>query len=583
MLEEIPEQSELRQSWNELALTMECPEVFYTFEWAMAIQRTYRASLAPLVIAAYEGESLIGLVALATRIGNGDVVFLTADTADYCDFLSRVDRRQELVEAVLSELKKRKIRRLALANLPADSPSVDALTRAGAKCGYHLYSVPAYFCARVVLGSIEERAQVKQTVTSKKRLRRNIRELEKRGTVRIQHDAEWEKISPALQVFERAHIARFLETGRISNLVRTERRAFLNELARELSSAGWITLSRLFVGSTIAAWNYGFRYAGTWFWYQPTVNSKYGDFSPGYCLLARIIALAADSSEINTVDLGLGEEEYKHRFATANRPTLYCRLNQSSADHARAIVRHQAGAVAKASPRIESSIRAAISHLAGLKTRLRSEGFWRLTKWFVRRTADWLFGFDNVAFFEWPEVSHASVGSTTIRQLDSDLVGAAAIQYADDAATLRYLMRSAQRLQSDNVEGFALVTGDEIPVHICWAKDFEGFEMAELDRRLHAPCQNAVMIFDCFTPPGARGHGFFAEAITSVGHQLRSRDKSPWIFAAATNQASMRGIEKTAFIYKFSLGRKRFLFFSRIKDTIPAYASKEITLSAPAQ
>lgn len=581
VMEEIPEDPALRQSWNKLARAMEHPEVFYTYEWAIAIQRTYRASLAPVVCFAYQGDSLAGIVALATRVGTGEVVFLATDTADYCDFLSELDVRQKFVEAVLCELKNRKIAKLALANLPADSPSVSAVSIACKRYGYHLYSVPAYHCARVILGSVEEREKLKQSVASKKRLRRNLRELEKLDSLSLQHDSEWEKIGPVLQIFSRAHVARFLETGRISNLLRPERRAFLSELACELSASGWICLSRLFVGPTTVAWNYGFRFSGSWFWYQPTVNSRYGDFSPGYCLLAKIVEEACDSPDISVVDLGLGEEEYKHRFATSNRRTLYCKLNQSLFHHFRSLVRHRAGLIAKASPRIERSIRSVISRHKAFSARLRRKGLLKVMKVCVGRIRSRLFGLDKVAFFEWSAASYVPASSTLLQPLDSDVVGAAAIYYGDDNDTLRYLMRSAQRLQSGTGEGFALLSPEGVAVHFCWVKDFEGFEMAELKRKPQAPSVNAVMIFDCFTPRPVRGHGYFSQAASAVACRFVSRGKSPWIFAAATNHTLLRGIRKSFFTYKFSLERTTFPFFRPIKHSIPVYPTEKVAGSAP--
>lgn len=153
--------------------------------------------------------------------------------------------------------------------------------------------------------------------------------------------------------------------------------------------------------------------------------------------------------------------------------------------------------------------------------------------------------------------------------LESEILGAAAVQYGNDPASLRFLMRSAQRLRSGEGQGFVMVTAEGNPVHFCWARDFEGFHMAELDRVLKAPSENAVMIFDCFTPSATRGHGFFPEALGMLAQELDSKSKSAWIFGAATNSASVRGIEKTGFQYRFTLGRKRILFWSRPNDSVP--------------
>ena len=572
VLEEIPEDPGLRQSWNELALRMERPEVFYTYEWAIAVQRAYGDSLTPFILLAYEGESLVGVVAFAgKKTGDGDLVFLTSNTADYCDFLSEPGRRHEFVEAVFRELKRQKTGKIVLTNLPADSSSVAAISSVASSFQYHLHSRPAYLCGRVVLGSAEERDALKQATATRKRLRRNLRALEKDGRVCVRHDTHWDEIEPILQSFSRAHVARFLMTGRISNLAWAERRVFLHELARELSFSGWATVSRLFVGEIPAAWNYGFQFAGSWFWYQPTVNTIYEELSPGYCLLAKIVEEACARSDIDVIDLGLGAEDYKERFATGSRQTLYAVLNNSFSDHLRATVRDGAAAMAKASPRIESWIRVMISRTARLSARLRETGIAGLLGWLARRIGNSVVAFDEVHFFEWPARNEGPKRwrGMTLRRFDSDLLGAAAIHYADDPTTLDYLLRSAQRFRAEDGRGFALINAQGNPVHFCWAKNFEGFRMAELERTLHAPCADAVMIFDCFTPASARGQGFFAGAIALLADHLRSEGKEPWIFGATTNLASLRGIEKSGFVFKFSLGRKRIFFLTRANDSIP--------------
>lgn len=564
---------------------MERPEVFYTYEWAVAVQRAYGDVRKPLLFLSYEGESLVGLVAFATeKNGSRDLSFLTASTADYCDFLSDPGRRREFVEAVFCELQTRKIDKVVLTNLPADSCSVAAISSAAPKCGYNLHSRSAYLCARVVLGSREDRAELKKGIAGKKKLRRNLRELEKKGRICIRHDTQWEQIEPILESFNRAHVARFLSTGRISNLIRSERRKFLYELVRELSCSEWAAVSRLLVGEIPVAWNYGFRFAGSWFWYQPTVESshEYADFSPGYCLLSKIVELACDYPDIDVVDLGLGAEEYKDRFATASRETLYCVLNRSFSNHIQMVVREGAVAVAKASPTVEGRLRLMISYVARFRARARNAGGLGLLMGAFRQVRSFLFASDEVLFFEGTAENQFRLQrSTTLLPLDSELLGAAAIRYADDPATLGYLMRSAERFRCEQDHGFALITAEGTPVHFCWVRDFEGFKIPELDRSLRAPAEDAVIIFDCFTAPSARSGGLFGEAIGLLADQLRAQGKVPWIFGDAADQVTLLAIEKSGFTYRFSLGRTRIFFFNRTRDSIPSLGAKNLARSAP--
>ena len=121
---EIPEDPTLWRQWNDVALQMERPAVFYTCEWALAMQSAYQASLKPLLFLGYEGDHLIGVASLASDAAGESVSFLAGTTADYCEFLTRPQQRAEFVDAVFAELGKMKARFMALANLPEDSAKI---------------------------------------------------------------------------------------------------------------------------------------------------------------------------------------------------------------------------------------------------------------------------------------------------------------------------------------------------------------------------------------------------------------------------------------------------------------------------
>jgi len=256
----IPEDSSLHRRWNELALQVERPEVFYAYEWALAMQAAYGASLSPLLLLGYDGDNLVGVASLAADAAGKSISFLGATTADYCEFLSHPSRRAEFMDAVFAELVKLKPKPkfLQLANLPADSATGDALRHASAKHGFHLYARPAYLCAQVDLGSGEKRQELKASYASKKKLRRYLREMERKGPVKFVHLQSWAEIRSALPRFAEAHVARFLTTGRTSSLATPERRRFLEELARRFSDSGAVMLSELLVNDEPVAWNYGF-------------------------------------------------------------------------------------------------------------------------------------------------------------------------------------------------------------------------------------------------------------------------------------------------------------------------------------
>jgi CelD/BcsL family acetyltransferase involved in cellulose biosynthesis len=353
----IPEDSKLRLQWNDLALQMERPEVFYTCEWALAMQSAYEASIAPLLFLGYEGDDLVGVASLATDMVEKNITFLAGTTADYCDFLSRPQRRSEFVDAVFAELGKTRARFIALASVPEDSATPAALRTAAERNGFHVYTRPACLCARVELGSTEQRQKLKTALSGYRKFRRYIRAMERDAPVKFVHLQSQAQIQAALPDFVHAHVARFRAAQRISFLSAPERQFFLEELNRRFSGAGVVTLSMLMLGERPVAWIYGFQFHGSWFIYQATFDSRQEEHSPGHCLLSTIIIEACDLDGMKVVDLGLGAEGYKERFEDSTRQTLYVTVTKSWRCHLREMMRYRAASWLKRSPKIESAIR----------------------------------------------------------------------------------------------------------------------------------------------------------------------------------------------------------------------------------
>jgi CelD/BcsL family acetyltransferase involved in cellulose biosynthesis len=566
VLREIPEDESLRRDWNALAERVPQPQVFYTYEWAFAVQNAYGETLRPLLCLGYEGKRLCGVTALATSFPDGRVSFLCATTGDYCDFLSLPEDRESFVAAVLDELQRENLGILRLANLPADSATVAALRHAAPSPRYNFFARTAYICAQVSLGSLQRRGENKPVLPRKKMLRRFLNAMGREAPVRLEHARSWPQAEPILPGFIEAHIARFLATGRISNMVREQRRRFLAALAKSLSERGWFALTIFVAGQQVFAWNYGFQFLDTWFWYQPTFDSDFEKYSPGFCLLAKLIEEAADKPELRTVDLGLGAEEYKERFANRTRETLYITLNRSYANHLREIVRHYAAAALKALPLAERAVRAALDRWGALRQRLRQAGIWEACRWAVQRVGYAIAGRDEVFFYEltYPDPLLQALDGVCLKPLDLNALARAAMQNENDEGTLAYLLRCAEHLRKKDCAGFALSNHEGKFLHFTWIRAFEGFHCSEVNAKLNSPAPDSVILFDSWTPLSRRGRGFYAATISMVAGKTRSEGKRSWIFSASINKSSVRGLEKAGFKRQFSVIRHRVLWWQRV-------------------
>ena len=223
----------------------------------------------------------------------------------------------------------------------------------------------------------------------------------------------------------------------------------------------------------------------------------------------------------------------------------------------------------KTSPRLEARARAVTARWRQLRERVGRDGIARHAPAFGqaskcspsgRRT--------EVCFFEWrgPVLPDSSA---TVKALDLNLLASAASQYVDDPSTLAYLLRSASRLRDGNAEGFGMLDANGAVLHFAWATAFDEFFLSELNAKVDGPSAGCVMIFDCWTPVSARGHGYYGQTVGLIAKRMRDRGKSPWIFSAASNLASIRGLEKAGFQRRYSLVRQQVLGWQRIKGETP--------------
>lgn len=574
VLTSIPENPELRRDWNQLAQCMEQPEVFYTYEWALAVQRAYSESLEPLILLCYEEGQLRGVAALATD-QHERAFFLASSTADYCDLVSQPEFRESFLRLVLAEVGKRAIANLVLGNLPATSVSASLIQAVARENGYHVFIRPAYSCARVAIRPEHPAPDVKAVIA--KKVRRKLLRLEREGAVCLINLSSWEEVRVALPQFQRAHVGRFLSTGRISNQVTSQRRVFLEELAELLSEPGWMCLSELTVAGRAIAWNYGFRYEGSWFWYQPTFDTDFDHLSPGYCLLGKIVEQSCESDGINTVDLGLGDEEYKNRFSNSEQRTVNIDLSRHRVRHFAVRLRYASATAIKKFAPIEDATRSAIDAATVVKSRIRHKGIGGLIVACGRRVWNRTFGTDEVRFYEYSSHSVPRVHEhARLVPIDLGLLSQAAMLYENDSETVQYLLRAASRLQSGGAQGFALVERNGSPVHFCWLAPFEGFYMDELSSNLTEPAPGSVLVFDCWTPLSRRGCGYYGIAVQLLCSRARAAGNDAWIFSAATNVSSVRGLEKAGFHSRFSLVRTRFAGIPRIKQVAGANPAEKL-------
>jgi CelD/BcsL family acetyltransferase involved in cellulose biosynthesis len=568
---EIPEDADLRQQWNALVLETRGPQVFYTWEWAAAMQRAYGTSLHPLLFLDYaEDGSLCAVAALASDAANR-VSFLCATTGDYCDFVVSERNAGYFATRVAENLSKSGYRDIVLTNFPDDSPSFVALKKAAKQGGFRIYARTAYVCAQVRLPDAKGSPGSKLALPRRRMVQRSLKALAQAGPVTTEHESTCESIHPLLPELACAQVSRLLANGKISNLLRPERCDFLRELTRLLSPAGWLCFTRMKAGSRTIAWHYGFKFHGRWSLYQLTFVNDLEKHSPGFVLLFKLIEEAALDPAMGTADLGVGTEAYKEAFANDSRRTMYVTLHRSRWKHWREMARYRVATAITSLPWAERTARALRAKAESIRGRLRQKGLKTTLRWARSRVRVLIFSREEVLFFEAGTALPRSFEPHSLRPVSYELLAEAAMRSYDDEETMQYLLRSAKRQREGIAEGFALVDAQGRPLHFAWITEFDGFFLSELNAKVKAPAADCVMIFDCWTPPAERGHGYYAQTLELVAPQIREKGKHPWIFSAASNVASVRGLERAGFQRRYSLVRQQILGWQRVKGETPTY------------
>ncbi len=562
VLEKIPEDQEIILAWNNLVSRMAHPEIFFTHQWALAASRAFSDSLRPLTLLFYdsgidEAGQLRGVAAMATNRESRDTAFfLTASTADYCDIVSGPEDRAAVLATLLDEMDKRGVRDLAFANVPAESLTLQALGAVARSRRFHLHERAGYDCGVIALGDEEQRQDILESVGRKEHEKRGLKKLGRLGPIGITH-LSGEKLEAGLGPIFAAQIVRFLATNRESPLIRPQRRLFLTELARLMSAAGWLKVSQLEVGGRPVAWNYGFQFFDTWFWYLPTFEMQYEKSSPGSCLLRLLTQEACADSSVKRLDLGLGDEAYKERFSNAISSTRYIQLSKSITRHLAYAGRHWLRASAARFPAVDRQLRGARDVLHSLQSRIGKTGKAATVTHALARAKRTLASEDEVAFFEAPRMEISENDCTALSTLIWEHLAPAALNNADDEETLRYLFRCAQRLKERSATGYFLPGPGTQSSHFLWVNPYNGFYLSEINSRLESGDPATAMIFDCWTPAAQRGRGNYETAIRLAAADLQRQQRQAWIFSATKNESSLRGILKAGFVYRFSLVRSR--------------------------
>jgi CelD/BcsL family acetyltransferase involved in cellulose biosynthesis len=147
----------------------------------------------------------------------------------------------------------------------------------------------------------------------REKLKRNTRKLERDHKLEFRLCTERTEVDADFDSLVRLHKLRWSDGGAFRDEAVVD---FHREFAQAAFEEGRLRLwSTLVDGEAVAAW-YGFRYAGTEFYYQSGRDPRWDRFSVGFLMLMRTLQAAFEDG-LDRYSFLRGDEPYKSRFTHA--------------------------------------------------------------------------------------------------------------------------------------------------------------------------------------------------------------------------------------------------------------------------
>jgi hypothetical protein len=272
-------------------------------------------------------------------------------------------------------------------------------------------------------------------------------------------------------------------------------------------------ITQVMADEEILGIHYGLVFDGILLWHTPVINVAFLDFSPLEILMSAV-AESCDLMGIGTIDLGLGEETYKARFATDSRDVYEFTIPVSRKGHVIALLKANFDAQAW---------RRRGDCIVGLARCAR---------------AKLLQKFSRVRYFQ------STVSTAPGIAIDGYVEIAT---WRDLVSLLRQSGIEVKRHQYDRIRSGArflcLLQGAEIVSYgWMWTKN-EPFVVGETGESVPA---GKTVLYDFVTPERHRNLGHYTQLLGAIA--AARPNTSLCIFASTNNKASISGIQRAGYI-----------------------------------
>jgi CelD/BcsL family acetyltransferase involved in cellulose biosynthesis len=313
----------LREEWNALLAASAADTIFLTWEWLNTWWKHLSGSRR-LEILAVRSESKLIAVAPFTfrRLGllPPRLEFLGTGTvgSDYLDIVALRGRERESLEALAPHLERLRVRQ-RWDSVRTEGSLASELGAALEGEGFRVFRTSTDTCPFIslaprtwedYLGSLGREHRYN--------FRRRLRQLREESELRLERVSNEERRREAMAILFDLHERRWKDRGGSDAFPRRDVVRFHEEMSRLALDRGWLRLFVLWVSGEPAAALYGFRYQGTFSFYQSGFDPRFARRSVGLVMMGLAIQSAFEEGAVE-FDFLHGAEGYKFLWARDRR------------------------------------------------------------------------------------------------------------------------------------------------------------------------------------------------------------------------------------------------------------------------
>jgi len=316
--------------WAELVSDSNADFLFSNYNWLKAFWETYDGvNNSKIYIAIDERtKKWLGILPVTkyhTGLSDLYTIILSSTASEYSDYFSPIVRNKYKDKVIPILLKgflenKSNIHQLRLSNVPEMNGSDFIVSDTLNKLGIH-YKKLSSGCP-VLLFESKEKTKIFKSFGKKHRtdLKRQINRLNKLGNLSLKIFENNIQIEENWNNFLKMYRDRWEKVGQIDPMSKSRNKLFFKKILDNLDNS-LVHFSGLYLDDKPISYHIGFIYNNWFYYYKPTFDVEYGNYSPGKIHIWFLIEKGCEEGW-KGVDFLKGFEEYKKNWTNQVNPTF---------------------------------------------------------------------------------------------------------------------------------------------------------------------------------------------------------------------------------------------------------------------